>query len=131
MLPSYRTMKYKSPNTSYQQYFCRTWYSFYGNGYDGGGNVAFERVGSVYQSDDEVRQSASRYFGRRAFYGSDPVIFCIGRYFAGACVYRYDPALKRGVRFVRTKHRNMYHGSFGIDRNEGKCKAYDGYPSVI
>lgn len=66
-----------------------------------------------------------------AFYGSDPVIFCIGRYFAGACVYRYDPALKRGVRFVRTKHRNMYHGSFGIDRNEGKCKAYDGYPSVI
>lgn len=55
----------------------------------------------------------------------------IGRYFAGACVYRYDPALKRGVRFVRTKHRNMYHGSFGIDRNEGKCKAYDGYPSVI
>ena len=40
---------------------------FYGNGYDGGGNVAFERVGSVYQSDDEVRQSASRYFGRRAF----------------------------------------------------------------
>ena len=61
----------------------------------------------------------------------DPVIFCIGRYFAGACVYRYDPALKRGVRFVRTKHRNMYHGSFGIDRNEGKCKAYDGYPSVI
>ena len=42
-----------------------------------------------------------------------------------------DPALKRGVRFVRTKHRNMYHGSFGIDRNEGKCKAYDGYPSVI
>lgn len=48
-----------------------------------------------------------------------------------ACVYRYDPALKRGVRFVRTKHRNMYHGSFGIDRNEGKCKAYDGYPSVI
>lgn len=33
--------------------------------------------------------------------------------------------------FVRTKHRNMYHGSFGIDRNEGKCKAYDGYPSVI
>lgn len=97
----------------------------------GGGNVAFERVGSVYQSDDEVRQSASRYFGRRAFYGSDPVIFCIGRYFAGACVYRYDPALKRGVRFVRTKHRNMYHGSFGIDRNEGKCKAYDGYPSVI
>ena len=109
----------------------RTWYSFYGNGYDGGGNVAFERVGSVYQSDDEVRQSASRYFGRRAFYGSDPVIFCIGRYFAGACVYRYDPALKRGVRFVRTKHRNMYHGSFGIDRNEGKCKAYDGYPSVI
>lgn len=67
----------------------------------------------------------------RAFYGSDPVIFCIGRYFAGACVYRYDPALKRGVRFVRTKHRNMYHGSFGIDRNEGKCKAYDGYPSVI
>ena len=49
----------------------------------------------------------------------------------GACVYRYDPALKRGVRFVRTKHRNMYHGSFGIDRNEGKCKAYDGYPSVI
>ena len=83
------------------------------------------------ESDDEVRQSASRYFGRRAFYGSDPVIFCIGRYFAGACVYRYDPALKRGVRFVRTKHRNMYHGSFGIDRNEGKCKAYDGYPSVI
>ena len=66
-----------------------------------------------------------------ALYGSDPVIFCIGRYFAGACVYRYDPALKRGVRFVRTKHRNMYHGSFGIDRNEGKCKAYDGYPSVI
>jgi phosphate:Na+ symporter len=58
-------------------------------------------------------------------------VICIGRYFAGACVYRYDPALKRGVRFVRTKHRNMYHGSFGIDRNEGKCKAYDGYPSVI
>ena len=78
-----------------------------------------------------LKESASRYFGRRAFYGSDPVIFCIGRYFAGACVYRYDPALKRGVRFVRTKHRNMYHGSFGIDRNEGKCKAYDGYPSVI
>ena len=46
-------------------------------------------------------------------------------------ISRYDPALKRGVRFVRTKHRNMYHGSFGIDRNEGKCKAYDGYPSVI
>ena len=103
---------------------------FYGNGYDGGGNVAFERVGSVISLMTKfdnpllgilvgalftaVIQSSSASVGILQALASTGMI-----------------PLSSAVFVLFGQHRNMYHGSFGIDRNEGKCKAYDGYPSVI
>ena len=73
---------------------------------------------AFYQSDDEVRQSASRYFGRRAFYGSDPVIFCIGRYFAGAFNNGVDYRFFCISYYFGSKYRLVHNSSYLVNRRK-------------
>src|SRR5699024_1040253 len=88
-------------------------------------------VRGIYQSDDAVQQSASRYSGRRGIYGSDPVVFCISWYPAGAGINRDDSAFKCGLRPFRTKHRYLYYRSTCIHRNKGERKTYYSHPSDV
>ena len=58
----------------------------YGNGYDGGGNVTLKESEAFISLMTKFDNPLLGILVGALFYGSDPVIFCIGRYFAGACV---------------------------------------------
>ena len=75
-------------------------------------------VRGIHQPDDPVQQPADRHPGRCSIYGGHPVVLRSVGIPAGTGGDGHDPALRCGIRPLRTEHRYLYHGGAGVHRNK-------------